>query len=446
MRTSPLPSLTLVLSWVFALLASAHATADEGAVGTELERLLAGFGKLHVAAGKHASLDNDHDWRTTMEGSSATAADLSRPHMAMADAVGNIYIADKESSAIRKVDVHGTITTVAGLNLSSNAAGNGADSGVATTIRLDNPNGLYTLPDGTTYILDTGNGKVRKLNTDGTMATILTDPSGFGAGRGLWVSPDESVIFYAASTAVKRWTPGGGITVWATGFTELANIDVDPTDGNVVATDRTLHRVYRIVAGGSAPYSGTANPIAGSGATGRGVSGVAALSCALDKVRGVAFRPDGTYFIASQESGSIWFVDSANLIWRIIDGDDDKDTHGGNGQPLTVAGLKISEPRAVAIAPNGDLLVTENDRGIIRRVTNICVSPRVVEFHRYPVNTIVWQSHREGSYQVESSPNLIDGNDVATANGGVGSTTEVVDSEDATLNLKLFYRVLDVTP
>src|SRR5207248_323180 len=41
-------------------------------------------------------------------------AELSHPHIAMADRAGNIYIADKEAHSIRKVLPDGRIFTVAG--------------------------------------------------------------------------------------------------------------------------------------------------------------------------------------------------------------------------------------------------------------------------------------------------------------------------------------------
>jgi len=57
------------------------------------------------------------EWLEEYEGGPAIEAELSRPHFAMADGLGNVYIADKESHAIRKVSPDGIITTVAGTNV-----------------------------------------------------------------------------------------------------------------------------------------------------------------------------------------------------------------------------------------------------------------------------------------------------------------------------------------
>ncbi len=55
-----------------------------------------------------------------------------------------------------------------------------------------NPNGLWVLEDGTVYILDLDNDKVRKLHPDGMMVTLFTVP-GLTLGRGLWVAADRAL-------------------------------------------------------------------------------------------------------------------------------------------------------------------------------------------------------------------------------------------------------------
>ena len=293
-------------------------------------------------------------WLPEMEGGSATEAELSRPHMTMADEFGNLYIADKDAHAIRLVTVDGTVHTVAGTNL---AGHNGDGSGVET--QLNAPNGLYTFADGTTYILDLDNGMIRKLATDGTLSTIIDDPSGIDIGRGLWVSPDEAMIFYSSGREVRMWNKSDGISVYADGFVALGNLAVDPSDNQLVVTDRGAHGVYKVYA------DGTRDLIAGNETASGGGSGLPATSTGLKEVRGIAFHPEGGYFLATHDGGQIWFVDDDNSIHLLIDGDDDG-THAGDGLPLNSPGRKISEPRAVTLAPNGDLIITEHDAGFIR--------------------------------------------------------------------------------
>ena len=124
--------------------------------------------------------------------------------MAMADRDERIFIADKEAHAVRRVDPDGRIITVAG---TGEAGDDGDLPGPASLRRLSDPNGLYVLDgDGAygVFILDYGNGKVRKLARDGTLTTFITVPGGIVSGRGLWVAPDEASAFIASSTSLSR--------------------------------------------------------------------------------------------------------------------------------------------------------------------------------------------------------------------------------------------------
>jgi hypothetical protein len=193
------------------------------------------------------------------------------------------------------------------------------------------------------------------------VSTVFTDDNGMTVGRGLWVSPDETSILYASGNEIRSWTADAGIDVYADGFVGLGNIAFDPTDNMLVATDREGHLVYKVDGDGEKTI------IAGNGDTTGGTIGGDPRNLALKEVRGVAFNQDGSYFLATHDGGQIWFVDSENTIHLAIDGDDNH-THAGDGEDISVPGQKISEPRAIVIAPNRDLLITENDYGYIRRV------------------------------------------------------------------------------
>ncbi|MGI9244516.1 MAG: hypothetical protein ACR2RV_27190 [Verrucomicrobiales bacterium] len=397
---------------------------------TEFEQLLEGFGQINTIAG-NGSDDDCNDWSASMEGGLATSADLSRPHMAQADAAGNVYIADKEGHAIRVVNPDGRIRTVAG----NGVRGNGGE-GIATDVSLREPNGLFTFADGTTYILEVDDncaaspvpgGKIRRLGTDGMLSTVIDDPE-LLAGRGLWVSADESLIYYCSGTVVKRWTSDGGLETFSSGFAQLGNLDIDPTTGLVCVTDRFAHLVYRLAADGSSKTI-----IAGTGNETGGGEGQLATASALDQVRGIAFRPDGSFFVCTHKGEhAVWFVDTAGLIWKFIDGANNN--HSGDGFPVCDRRQNmISEPRAVTIAPNGDLLITENDDGYIRRITNLEIEPLITNVAYDPGSlTLTWNSQREASYRVEESLDLSGWTpvlDVETSNGP--STTAMVGTSES---------------
>jgi DNA-binding CsgD family transcriptional regulator/DNA-binding beta-propeller fold protein YncE len=95
---------------------------------------------------------------------SATSAKLAWPIGLALDKQGNLYIADAGNSRIRKVDLKGRITTIAG---SGSFEGDGGDGGPAGEARLSFPYGIAVSPDGSIVIADTGNHRLRWISTSG---------------------------------------------------------------------------------------------------------------------------------------------------------------------------------------------------------------------------------------------------------------------------------------
>ncbi len=328
----------------------ASATTDAGDNHAEV---FAQYGTIETIAGTGQIEDKGvNGWQQGFEGGQASSAELSRPHIAQADAAGNLYIADKDGHGIRRVDAAGIITTVAG----TSTAGNNGD-GPATQRQLSAPNGLWLGTGGTFYILDLGNDSVRRVR-DGNLETLFAI-GGASTGRGLWVADDESLAYVAAGSTLKRWTPASGVESFVTGFVSLGNLFVEPS-GDLLVADRGGHRVYRVTP------TGEKTPIAGNGSRTGGGDGQAAVATGLDEVRGVWGHPDGGFFVATHKGGQVWYV-SGGSIHLFVDGDSD-DSHAGDGLRFDDPTVRISEPRAITMDPNGNLLITEHDGGFIRRV------------------------------------------------------------------------------
>lgn len=329
---------------------------DQPPATSQAQRVLAGWSTLSTIAGEGREGDKAvNNWEPQDEGAVATQVDLSRPHIAMADLAGNVYIADKDAHGVRMVRPDGTIVTVAGTSV----AGDGAD-GPAASQALSSPNGLWVQPDGTLYIWDLGNLKVRKVS-GGQMTTLFEVPSG-GAGRGLWVSPDETQAYVSAGTTLYVWDKDTGVRILANGFSSLANVHVGPK-GQLGVADREGSRVWLVDR-----QSGEKTPYAGDGSIDDAEAGARALESGLHQVRGLWFHPEGGALVATHKGGKVWYIDDAGVLHLVLDGDTDRDTHGGDSERFDTPGKKISEPRAVTMTPSGALLVTENDRGFIRLV------------------------------------------------------------------------------
>src|SRR6266478_2873720 len=203
--------------------------------------LVSSYGILRTIAGNgFGAVDGSNYWRASFEGGPETNAALSRPHFAMADNAGNIFIVDKDSHSVLKVTTNCTIHTVAGTHTAGDTTN---ASSYGTNVQMNAPNGLWVKGDGTIFVLDTGNGKVRRLDTNGVMTTLITDGDGIIGGRGLWVRDDEALGYYCDGPNVKKWVRGGGLsTINNKGFTDVGNLTLNATNA-VVVTDRGASRV-----------------------------------------------------------------------------------------------------------------------------------------------------------------------------------------------------------
>jgi hypothetical protein len=103
------------------------------------------------------------------DGGLATNARLHYPAGAFVDASGNVYISDAGNNVIRKIDVNGVITTIAGIG---GSAGFSGDGGLATNARLNYPYGVFGDTSGNIYISDYGNHAIRKVDVSGVITTI----------------------------------------------------------------------------------------------------------------------------------------------------------------------------------------------------------------------------------------------------------------------------------
>lgn len=418
-----------------------------------------------------STVPESSEWNPANEGALATTINLGNPHIAMADAYGNVYIAEKSNHSILKVTPDGRAHTFAGTHVYPYTgpppsydppAGFTTDTpGPATSINLVACNGLYVLPNGVVYIYDAGNHRIRRVGLDGIMTTIVNDPDPkwLPSGRGLWVSPAEDLIYYTQEVAdlgapvpsdsinhpplggvVKKWTPAGGIqaiTAYPANPTPATlelinpgNIDVHPITHKLYVTDRaeadltlTKSCVYRIDTESPDPLTtpSTKTRTAGTynvpGVT--PVDGAPAASTWLNQVRGISFTPEGGYFLCTHKGGQVWYVDTDPVTPRIHlflqgRGKNDIQYRGTSGLPLPVTTVECdSQPRDISVAPDGSLLVVSNDSGLVRKIKDLVIpqlpTVDVVEVVSPSAIHLAWAGPSGHSYIVQRSTTLAPG-------------------------------------
>lgn len=115
------------------------------------------------------------------DGALAIAARLNRPQGIHLASNGDLYIADALNSAIRTVAAGtGIITTYAG----TGTAGFSGDGGPATLAQLNVPEAMHLNSVGDLYITDTGNNRIRRVSSGGTITTIVGTGTAGSAGDG----------------------------------------------------------------------------------------------------------------------------------------------------------------------------------------------------------------------------------------------------------------------
>ncbi len=224
------------------------------------------------------------------DGSPAVNARIASPHGTALDQEGNIYIADLKNDRIRRVDAStGIITTVAG----NGDHGYSGDDGPATQAMLASPIAVSAGPDADLYIADHRNSRIRKVDaTTGIITTVAGNGKQDFHGDGgpatqaaislpRDVALDADGTLYIAdggNNRIRRVAPDGTITTVAgTGSTEFSG-DGGPAlnaslsmpysialdrDGNLYVVDTGNYRVRKIDSS-----TGVITTVAGNGSYG----------------------------------------------------------------------------------------------------------------------------------------------------------------------------------
>ncbi|MGH9009152.1 MAG: hypothetical protein ACRDYF_04805, partial [Acidimicrobiia bacterium] len=141
-------------------------------------------GTMGTVAGVAKPVDGDDDSlcprRFSGDGGPALEAKLACPHSLAVSPTGRLAIADSANHRIREVDSTGTIRTVAG----TGGQGFKGDNGPAVNATLSNPKGIIYDAAGNLLIADTNNNRIRKVDPDGIITTVVGNGVHGSAGDG----------------------------------------------------------------------------------------------------------------------------------------------------------------------------------------------------------------------------------------------------------------------
>lgn len=187
------------------------------------------------------------------------------------DAAGNVYVADEDNNAIRKIDPAGNVSTYAG------TGSQGSANGYRTSASFYYPCGVAVDASGNVYVADSFNNMIRKIDASGYVTTL--------AGMG-----------------TAGWQDGNGSTAK---FNQPFNMVLDAS-GNIYVTDRAGQRVRKITPAGvvsTLAGNGTAAYINGNGA-----------SASLSGPTGIAIDGDNNLYVSDEGSYTIRKIDPSGNV------------------------------------------------------------------------------------------------------------------------------------
>lgn len=252
-------------------------------------------------------------------------ADGLRTPFGMDFRAGRLVVAEFGGHRVIALDADGTTTVLAG------SGKKGFADGPAAMAEFNSPHNLAVAPDGTIYVADTLNNRVRKLDAKtGTVTTVAGGEKGFAGDGG----------------------PATGAR-----FNEAYHVALEPGGKGLLVCDLGNRRIRRIDL-----VAGTISTVAGNGERGVPTDGSAATEAPLVDPRAVAADGAGRLWILERSGNALRVVEHGKI--RTAAGTGEKG-FAGDGGPGRQA--KLDGPKSLWVEPSGSVLIADTNNHCIRR-------------------------------------------------------------------------------
>ena len=260
------------------------------------------------------------------DGEFRLSAALASPRGIAIDGIGRLLIADTGNHRIRRLDPDGVVRVIAG----TGESGSAGDGLAAAAAQLNRPSALAVDSNGSIYVADSGNFRIRKIDPDGIITTFA---GGSQPGVG-----------------------GDGGPARDAQFTEPVDLALG-SDGSLFVVDGPVHRV-RVIR-----PDGLIHAFAGSGVDGYGGDGGPATEAALGFPQRVALNADGSVFVSQIHAGIVRRIGADGVI----------ETFAGSGRSEAPAEgpareIGLDAPIGVATDAVGAVYVVASGSGQIVRI------------------------------------------------------------------------------
>jgi YD repeat-containing protein len=258
---------------------------------------------------------------------SASVASFRGPNGVAAGPDGSVYIADSFNHRVRRIGPDGVIHTIVG----NGSTGSTGDGGPATAAELNAPADVAIGPDGSLYITDFDGSRIRRVDTNGIITTV-------------------------AGTGTDGNTGDGGPATGAE-ISEPYGLAVGG-DGSVYFTEFDSSRVRRV------GPDGIIATVAGTGVSGFNGDSIPATTAELGRPIGLALGPDGLLYIADQGNSRVRRISAEGIITTVAG----TGVFGFSGDGGAATSAKLAYPFAVAFANDGGMFIADYVNYLVRRV------------------------------------------------------------------------------
>ena len=337
---------------------------------------------------------------TDINGKSAKLVRLNSPRGITVSEDGTMYIADTANHRVLKIDTLGAVVTVTG----NGTAGFSGDGGLAIHASLNQPADVKVGQDGSLYIADWGNHRIRRIDPSGVITTFAgngvkgfsgdggpAEMSQLSGPTGMTISPDG--FFYVVdrgNNRIRQIDPSGDITTVAGGAKIIAGaIPPDQLDNPYkmsITSDRSLVLTHAADFIGNEYVlkinpSGAVKNIAGTGTLGNIVDGQPATKVTTRGLLGICVDSDDDIFISqtlvvtSQKydsvvrhldtTGILNTIAGQGVVSIISPGQYAPGFSGDNGPAKR---SQLNTPGDLSCAPDGALYIADSGNHRIRRI------------------------------------------------------------------------------
>ena len=274
----------------------------------------------------------------TAPGAMGTTVHLNHPTHILPLADGNLLLTAWHNHNLRTYDpATGLVLVICGAG-----AGFSGDGGTMAQALLNQPSQSVRTPDGTLYVYDQRNQRVRKISPDSAISTVVgTGVAGFNGDGG---PPLNAQINQPAGS---NPPPGGGLAL--------------DDQGRLYLSDVLNHRIRRIDF-----QLNTIETIAGNGVAGFGGDGGPGIAESLNNPRDLVIGPDGRLYIADEKNHRVRAIDLSTGIITTVAGNGAA-AFSGDGGPAVSASL--NRPAGLDFDANGYLYIADTYNHRIRRVS-----------------------------------------------------------------------------